>query len=222
MSGPKKNQDDDNPKSSAAPPDTTDLKKLKTAAKQCLVCPFAQKATQTVFGKGPRKARWMIIGECPGDMEDRQGAPFVGPAGHLLQTILKEIGVDPDLIYFTNAVKHFKFSWRGNRRLHSKPNAAEIHACHPWLAKEIEAVHPDIVMTLGATAAYSFFGRRVRIQQERGRWLDPPLALPHPVRAITSWHPSAILRRIKDPNVKKRREELKQDLHMAWTAIQSV
>jgi probable DNA metabolism protein len=193
----------------AEPPETTQLTKLRAAAKHCLVCPFAKYSTQTVFGEGAKKAAIMIVGEQPGDQEDRQGHPFVGPAGALLDEILEELGIDRDQVYVTNAVKHFKFTQRGKVRLHAKPSASEVHACRPWLEKEIEAVEPQVIVALGATAAASVCGRAVKIGAEHGSWLGG--ALPN-TRVLVSWHPSAILRSIDEESRHEKRAQLKEDL----------
>jgi uracil-DNA glycosylase family protein len=143
-----------------------------------------------VFGQGRPSARLMLVGEQPGDREDREGEPFVGPAGHLLDKALEEAGIDRSEAYVTNAVKHFKWKPRGNRRLHQTPRAGEIEACKPWLEAEVEVVGPEAVLAMGATAARSLFGPKVRVTKDRGRPLESPLA---PVAAVTI-HPSAILR----------------------------
>jgi DNA polymerase len=203
------------PKTSAKPPETADLKRLEKASKDCLVCPFAKDSTQTVFGQGPRSAPLMIIGECPGNVEDLKGEPFVGPAGRLLKKILQELGANIERIYFTNAVKHFKFSWRGKIRLHSKPSAAEIHACHPWLLKEITAIRPSVIIALGTTAAFSLLGRHVVLGRERNQWIKPGIDNSNDISILVTWHPSAILRSSSDPGAQKKRQELFSDLKKA-------
>ncbi len=203
------------PRQQAAPPQTSQLSKLKAAAKTCLVCPFAVKSTQTVFGEGPKRAAIMLVGEQPGDQEDRLGHPFVGPAGELLNSILDELGIPRDEVYVTNAVKHFKFSSRGKRRIHEKPNTSEMKACRPWLEKEIEAVRPSVIVALGATAAQSVTGRLVKVTKERGDWLQSELG----EKVIASWHPSAILRSIDEPSRRLKREQLKADLKRAWKSV---
>jgi uracil-DNA glycosylase len=147
-------------------------------------------ATQTVFGEGRAKAELMLVGEQPGDKEDREGEPFVGPAGRLLDRALVEAGIERDQAYVTNAVKHFKWRPRGKRRLHQTPRAGEIEACKPWLKAEVEAIGPQALLAMGATAARALFGSKGRVTKDRGRPLDSPLA---PLAAITI-HPSAILR----------------------------
>jgi uracil-DNA glycosylase family protein len=171
-------------------PSSKRLSTLRQAAEGCRGCPLWKDATQTVFGKGPRKSELMLVGEQPGDQEDRQGEPFVGPAGKLLRQALEEAGIDSADVYLTNAVKHFKWRARGKRRLHQSPRAGEVEACKPWLEAEIEAIKPRALLALGATAGRSLFGPSVRVTRDRGKLLDTPLA---PVAALTT-HPSAILR----------------------------
>jgi len=171
-------------------PDSRSLKALREAAANCRGCPLWEDATQTVFGAGPRKAELVLVGEQPGDREDREGEPFVGPAGRVLAQALEGAGIERDAVYLTNAVKHFKWRARGKRRLHQTPRAGEVEACKPWLEAELEAVRPTALLALGATAAKALFGPSVRVTRDRGHLLDSPLA---PVAALTI-HPSAILR----------------------------
>jgi DNA polymerase len=163
---------------------------LAEAAEGCRGCDLYKDATQAVFGQGRASARLMLVGEQPGDKEDREGEPFVGPAGRLLDKALEEAGIDRTEAYVTNAVKHFKWKPRGNRRLHQTPRAGEIEACRPWLQAEVAAVKPAALLAMGATAGRALFGTKVRVTRDRGKPLDSPLA---PVAAITI-HPSAILR----------------------------
>jgi uracil-DNA glycosylase family protein len=163
---------------------------MAKAAEGCRGCDLYKDATQAVFGRGKRSAELMLVGEQPGDKEDRAGDPFVGPAGALLDRALVEAGIERSEAYVTNAVKHFKWRARGKRRLHQTPRAGEIEACKPWLQAEVEAVKPTAVVALGATAARSLFGPKVKVTKDRGRPLDSPLA---PLAAVTI-HPSAILR----------------------------
>lgn len=146
-------------------PDTGSLDVVREATHECKACPLWANATQTVFGEGPDHARIMLVGEQPGDQEDRQGHPFVGPAGRLLDKALDDAGIDRDKVYVTNAVKHFKWEPRGKRRLHKKPGEAEISACHQWLERELELVAPSLVVALGATAA---LGRSMPVEANRG------------------------------------------------------
>jgi uracil-DNA glycosylase len=171
-------------------PASRSLKALRHAAAGCRGCPLWRDATQAVFGAGPRKAELMLVGEQPGDREDVEGEPFVGPAGRVLARALEEARVDRGEVYLTNAVKHFKWRPRGKRRLHQTPRAGEVEACRPWLEAELEAVRPTALLALGGTAAKALFGPSVRIGRDRGRLIESPLA---PVAALTA-HPSAILR----------------------------
>ncbi|MFC9256441.1 UdgX family uracil-DNA binding protein [Amycolatopsis thailandensis] len=176
-----------------APPRTVDLGKLRSAASGCRGCDLHRDATQTVFGEGPREAEVMVVGEQPGDQEDQAGAPFVGPAGRLLDRALDEAGFDRGKIYVTNAVKHFKFrrDERGKRRIHQTPSKTEIVACRPWLHAELAAVQPDLLIFLGATAAKSLLGDGFRVTRSRGERID--LAEFGTV-AVATVHPSAVLR----------------------------
>jgi DNA polymerase len=170
-------------------PDRLDLDSLRSAAACCEGCDLYRNATQTVFGEGPRQARFMLVGEQPGDQEDRQGHPFVGPAGRILDKGLQEAGIERDDVYLTNAVKHFSFTPRGKRRIHQKPTAAEIDACQPWLNAELAVVRPEVVVVLGATAARSLLGRAFKVTQHRGE----PVPLGESL-AVATIHPSAVLR----------------------------
>lgn len=163
---------------------------LREAVQSCKGCELYARATQAVLGEGPRSAQIMFIGEQPGDEEDRQGHPFVGPSGKLLDRALGDAGIDRSLVYVTNAVKHFKFEERGKRRLHKKPNGLEIRACRPWLEAEITLIQPQILVCLGATAAQAIFGGTYRLTKERGTFVRNSWA-PH---ATSTVHPSAILR----------------------------
>jgi uracil-DNA glycosylase len=171
------------------PPRPT-LPKLRDAAADCRACPLWERATQTVFGAGARSSAAMFVGEQPGDREDREGAPFVGPAGRLLDEALQLAGIDRRAAYVTNAVKHFKWEPRGKRRIHAKPNWSELTACRPWLEAELAVVRPHVLVCLGATAAQSLLGRTFRVTQQRGEWVESDLA-EHVTATI---HPSAILR----------------------------
>jgi uracil-DNA glycosylase len=171
-------------------PEKLTLNALASAAEGCRGCPLYEDATQVVFGEGRSSARLMLVGEQPGDKEDKEGEPFVGPAGRLLDKALAEAGIERSEAYVTNAVKHFKWRPRGNRRLHQTPRAGEIEACKPWLEAEVQAVEPEAVLAMGATAARSLFGTKVKVTKDRGKPLESPLA---PVAAVTI-HPSAILR----------------------------
>jgi uracil-DNA glycosylase len=176
----------------AAPlvPDRPTLKNLKEAAAGCTACPLHETGTQTVFGEGLTKAEVVLVGEQPGDQEDLAGKPFVGPAGRLLDKALEEAGIDRKLAYVTNVVKHFKWQPRGKRRIHQKPNAAEIAACRPWLDAELALLKPKALVCLGATAAQALLGRQFRVSKDRGVPVASDLA---PV-VMATVHPSSILR----------------------------
>jgi DNA polymerase len=171
-------------------PESRSLRTLREAAAECRGCPLWQDATQTVFGEGPRKATLMLVGEQPGDREDIEGEPFVGPAGGVLAKALEGAEIERGEVYLTNAVKHFKWRPRGKRRLHQTPRAGEVEACKPWLKAELAAVRPVGLLALGATAAKALYGPSVRVTRDRGRLIESPLA---PLAALTI-HPSAILR----------------------------
>jgi uracil-DNA glycosylase len=171
-------------------PDRPSLKSLREAAADCTACPLHKDATQTVFGEGLKRARLMMVGEQPGDREDREGKPFVGPAGRILDKALEEAGIERGDAYVTNVVKHFKWKPKGKRRIHQKPSKLEVEACKPWLEAELEVVKPRVLVALGATAAQSLLGRQFRVTKQRGELIDSPLA--HYVTATI--HPSAILR----------------------------
>jgi len=171
-------------------PEQPTLPGLKAAAAGCQACDLYKTGTQTVFGEGAGHARVMFVGEQPGDREDIEGKPFVGPAGRLLDEALRAAGIDRTQVYITNAVKHFKWKPQGKRRLHQKPNAAEIGACRPWLDAEIAVVKPHILVCLGATAAQALLGRDFRVSVQRGQFIERP-GLPLMMATV---HPSSILR----------------------------
>jgi uracil-DNA glycosylase family protein len=176
----------------AAPlvPDRPSLKKLRKAAAGCTACPLHETGTQTVFGEGATKARVVFVGEQPGDQEDQQGKPFVGPAGKLLDKALEDAGIDRSQVYVTNVVKHFKWQARGKRRIHQKPNWSEIAACRPWLEAELEVIEPRVLVCLGATAAQALLGRDFRVSRQRGELVESDLA----ENVVATVHPSSILR----------------------------
>src|SRR5690242_14738292 len=178
------------------------LAKLRAAAAGCTACPLHETGTQTVFGEGLADARAVFLGEQPGDSEDKLGRPFVGPAGKLLDRALVEAGIDRKLVYVTNAVKHFKWTARGKRRLHEKPNAREIAACRPWLDAELAVVRPRVLVCLGATAAQALLGKSFRVTKMRGQILASELA----EAVMATVHPSSILRA---PDDETRHRELK-------------
>ena len=181
-----------NPYPTAAPflPDKVTITELRDAVQRCRGCPLYANATQAVFGEGKLKAEVMLVGEQPGDQEDLAGAPFVGPAGKLLDEALDEAGIDRRTTYVTNAVKHFKWKARGTRRIHDKPSWTETMACRPWLDAELALVKPRALVLLGATAAQALFGRSFKVTQERGKPLDSELA----DLVVATIHPSAVLR----------------------------
>jgi uracil-DNA glycosylase family protein len=184
------------------PPHPT-LPALRKAAKDCHACELWKRGTQTVFGEGEPDAKVIFVGEQPGDKEDLEGKPFVGPAGGLLDKALVEAGIDRTKVYVTNAVKHFKWEPRGKRRIHKKPNAQEIAACRPWLDAEIGVLKPKVVVCLGATAAQALLGREFRVTQHRGEFVDSPLA-PFVMATV---HPSSILRA---PDEETRHAEMRR------------
>jgi DNA polymerase len=183
------------------PADAGTLDQLRAAAATCQGCDLYQNATQTVFGRGAAHARVVMVGEQPGDVEDQQGLPFVGPAGHLLRRAVDDAGIDPSQLYITNAVKHFRFEARGKRRIHQAPDRAQIAACRPWLVAEFALLRPDVVVVLGATAAKALLGPSFRVTQSRGvamPWPDSaqrPQDFPvEPAQIVATIHPSAVLR----------------------------
>jgi uracil-DNA glycosylase len=176
----------------AAPlvPERPTLSSLRRAAAECRACPLWETGTQTVFGEGLKRAEVVFVGEQPGDVEDREGRPFVGPAGRLLDRALDEAEIDRRLAYVTNVVKHFKWTARGKRRIHAKPSWSEVAACRPWLEAELAVVRPRVLVCLGATAAQALLGRDFRVTRQRGELVETRLA-PH---AVATVHPSSILR----------------------------
>jgi DNA polymerase len=184
-------------------PDRPSLASVRQIAAGCKACDLHKRATQTVFGEGPRRPDIMLVGEQPGDAEDLAGRPFVGPAGRILDTALEQAGIDRSRVYVTNVVKHFKWEPRGKRRIHAKPNAAEIGACRPWLETEIALVKPRVLVCLGATAAQALIGKSFKVSRERGEFVSSTLA---PLVAATV-HPSSILRASSD---EARHEEMRR------------
>lgn len=205
------------PRGSAAgllPPRAT-LPQLRLIAAGCKACPLWKTGTQTVFGEGPRRAELMLVGEQPGNDEDLAGHPFVGPAGKLLDRALEEAGIDRKQVYVTNVVKHFKWEPRGKRRIHKKPNTREIAACRPWLEAELERVKPKVLVCLGASAAQALLGREFRVSQQRGEFVESPLA-PHVTATV---HPSSILRAPDDETRRVERERFVEDLRKVAAAL---
>ena len=187
----------------ATPPDISSLTEVRDASRECTACHLYKRATQTVFGEGPRGAPIMLVGEQPGDYEDVAGKPFVGPAGKIMDRALEETGIDRTKVYVTNAVKHFKWEPRGKRRIHQKPNSREIAACRPWLEAELRLVKPKLLVCLGATAAHAIFGPSFRVTRERGKVLSSKLA----PRVLATVHPSSLLRQ---PDEESRQREYKR------------
>ncbi|OBI45547.1 uracil-DNA glycosylase [Mycobacterium kyorinense] len=206
-------------------PDDCSLDSLEAAASCCHGCPLYQNATQTVFGHGHRDAPIMLVGEQPGDREDVEGLPFVGPAGRLLARALDDAGIDPDLTYQTNAVKHFKFTRKsGKRRIHQKPNRTEVVACRPWLIAEIDSLHPQLIVLLGATAAQALLGSAFRVSAHRGELIGLPQEFnvrldPEP-RLTATVHPSAVLRDRTDRD--KAYASFVDDLRSARASLSAV
>lgn len=204
---------DDRPGAAAWVPSDHAIAGLRAAAPGCRGCELWADATNVVFSKGTSRASLMLVGEQPGDQEDRAGEPFVGPAGRLLADAVDAAGIDRGDVYLTNAVKHFRFEERGKRRIHKTPDTAHIVACRPWLAAELDAVDPRVVVALGATAARAVFGRPVRIGAERGRRLEAEGRT-----AFVTTHPSAVLRRRGEPDFDDAFDALVGDLESAAKA----
>jgi DNA polymerase len=212
-------KNDDETVGSAAPfvPATTSIRALSAAAHECRGCDLYKNATQVVFGEGPKRARVMFVGEQPGDQEDRQGEPFVGPAGALLDKALADAGIPRAEVYVTNAVKHFKWEPRGKRRIHKKPRVSEIKACRPWLEAELRAVKPAVVVCLGATAAQSVLGTQFKLMQHRGDVLPSSLA----DQVVATIHPSAVLRAPDSEGRREAYEMLVHDLKVVAKTLRS-
>jgi uracil-DNA glycosylase family protein len=194
------------------------LDRMRQAAKSCKGCDLYKNATQTVFGEGSEKATIVFVGEQPGDMEDRKGRPFVGPAGRLFDKALAEARISRERVYVTNAVKHFKFMQRGKRRLHQKPAIRQVTACKPWLEAEFEALRPKIVVCMGATAAQSVLGKTVPITKERGKFIDLESGL---VTFITI-HPSAIYRHQEREEQDKEYRRFASEIKQLQRKLQSM
>jgi uracil-DNA glycosylase len=212
---------------SAAPfvPTTTGIRVLGAAAQKCRGCDLYKTATQVVFGAGPSKARVMFVGEQPGDQEDRQGLPFVGPAGAMLDKALEDAGIRRSDVYLTNAVKHFKWEPRGKRRIHKKPRMSEIKACRPWLEGELRAIRPPIVVCLGAVAAQSIMGSQFKLMKNRGKLLPAPVSPEGPAlqveHVVATIHPSAVLRAPDAEGRREAYESLVADLKVVARVLRS-
>jgi DNA polymerase len=192
-------------------PEQLSIESLREAAAECKACDLWEKGTQTVFGEGKENARLMLVGEQPGDREDIEGHPFVGPAGRILDEALEAAGIPRADVYLTNAVKHFRWEQRGKRRLHSKPSQVHVRACRPWLIAELETVHPRLMVLLGATAAQSVMGSTFKVTQQRGKVLASPLGVP----VLATVHPSSILRSPDDEARREAMDGLIADLKVA-------
>jgi len=206
------------PQTTAAPlvPENPTIPKLQSAAADCRACDLWKLGTQTVFGEGSPHARVMFIGEQPGDQEDIQGRPFVGPAGRILDNALEEAGIDRKEVYVTNAVKHFKWEPRGKRRIHKKPNSLEITACKPWIEAEIEVVKPEVIVCLGATAAQALLGRNFKVSTQRGIWIESAFA-PFVMATV---HPSSLLRAPDDTTRRIETKRFIADLKRVHEALE--
>jgi uracil-DNA glycosylase len=191
------------------------LKEIREDARRCQDCPLWANATQTVFGAGDPHARVMLVGEQPGDEEDKKGLPFVGPAGRLLDRALEAAGVDREHLYVTNAVKHFKWQLRGKRRLHKTPAQREIDACHQWIEREIQTVKPHVIVALGSTAAKAIIARDFKVSVQRGQFVESPLA-PY---VFATFHPSALLRLREEEEKEAAFEQLVKDLKLIKKAL---
>ena len=201
------------PAEALVPPDPT-IDALRSAAAGCTACDLWERGTQTVFGEGEEDAELVLVGEQPGDKEDLEGAPFVGPAGGVLDAALEAAGIDRRLAYVTNVVKHFKWVPRGKVRLHKTPNAAEIHACRPWLEAELRTLRPKVLVCLGATAAKALLGASFKVSEERGRLVPSDLA----PSVLATVHPSSILR-TDGPERDAAMAAFADDLRVATTAL---
>ena len=198
----------------ATPPETSSLTEVRKAASNCTACHLYKRATQTVFGEGPKRAPIMLMGEQPGDFEDVAGKPFVGPAGKILDRALAEAGINRDEVYVTNAVKHFKWEPRGKRRIHRKPNSREIAACRPWLEAELRLIKPKLLVCLGSTAGQTIFGPSFRVTRERGKVLSSKLA----PKVVTTVHPSSLLRQPDEMSRDREYARFVVDLRVALKA----
>ena len=191
------------------------LERLRREAADCRACPLWETGTQTVFGEGAATARVVFVGEQPGDQEDQAGRPFVGPAGRVLDEALELAGIDRSTTYVTNAVKHFKWTARGKRRIHAKPNWSEIAACNPWLQSELEVVAPAVLVCLGATAAQALLGKQFRVTKQRGTWVESELA----ERVTATVHPSSILRQRTDEDRHREMDAFVDDLRVVSSVL---
>jgi DNA polymerase len=196
-------------------PHDAPLDTVRAAAARCTGCDLSRHASQTVFGRGPADARVVLVGEQPGDQEDLKGAPFVGPAGEVLDRALAEVGLARERLYVTNAVKHFKFTPRGKRRIHQTPGPADIAACRPWVEAELDLIRPEVLVCLGATAARALIGPGFRLLQQRGQFLETRWA----ARTLATLHPSAVLRGEDDAAKERLYGMLRDDLRTVASAM---
>src|SRR5213079_3575210 len=201
----------------ATPPATSSLAEVREAARECTACHLYKRATQTVFGEGPKDAPIMLVGEQPGDYEDVAGKPFVGPAGKIMDRALEEAGIDRSHIYVTNAVKHFKWEPRGKRRIHQKPSSRDIAACRPWLEAELRLVEPKLVVCLGSTAGQTIFGPSFRVTKERGKVLSSRFAQ----KVVATVHPSSLLRQPDEESREREYKNFVSDLRVAVKAAEA-
>ena len=199
-------------------PSNRTLPALRKAVDQCRGCDLYRCATQAVFGEGAKEARLMLIGEQPGNEEDKQGRPFVGPAGHLLDKALIEAGIDREQVYVTNVVKHFKFEERGKRRIHKKPSATEVQACNPWLEAEVSLIQPKVIVCLGATAAQAILGKDYRVTRDHGNFTMHPWA----PNVTSTVHPSSILRAPDEEQRRAQFAEFVEDLKRSRSKLNAV
>jgi len=196
-------------------PDEPSVERLREAAGACKGCDLWRNATQTVFGEGSEHARLMLVGEQPGDREDIEGRPFVGPAGRVLDAALERASIPRANVYVTNVVKHFRWVRRGKRRLHEKPNSQQVRACRPWLEAEVKVVRPRLIVLLGATAAQAVLGPSFRVTQQRGKVLATPLGVP----GLATVHPSSILRALDDESREEAMDAFVIDLEVAARSL---
>jgi DNA polymerase len=196
-------------------PEQHDLESLRSAAQHCQGCPLHSGATQTVFGEGPPNARLVLVGEQPGNEEDRVGRPFVGSAGRVLNGVLREVGIERRWVYMTNAVKHFKYVESGKRRLHKKPNRIEVVSCRAWLEQELDALAPQVVVCLGTTAAASLISPSWQVSKQRGHVVETPWC----AQTLATYHPSAILRSKDERCAHTKRKAMVEDLHLARSLL---
>jgi DNA polymerase len=204
-------------KTSAVPflPEELNLTALRDAVNHCEGCELYKQATQAVFGRGLRRAPVMMVGEIPGDEEDKRGEPFVGPAGNLLRGAIDDAGLLLEDVYLTNAVKHFRWEPKGRFRLHKKPSWSQVRACRPWLEAEIAVIHPEVVVCLGATAAQSLLGSEFRVTKERGKFIESKWA----PRLLTTYHPAAILRAPDEIDRQRKHAEFVDDLRLVTSEL---